>query len=61
MIEKLIQATSLVATALVLYGTWLLWPEKLPIMLLGFLILYIFGMTMNAAPELRQRLLRHVS
>jgi hypothetical protein len=49
MIEKLIQAALWTAVALILYGIWLLSPEKFPIMLIGVLTLYIFGMIMEDA------------
>ncbi len=49
MVEKLIQAVLVAVIALILYGIWLLWPEKFPIMLVGFLTIYIFGMLLENA------------
>jgi len=48
-IERLIEVAALVVIALVLYGTWLLWPDKVLILLLGFLHIFIFSLLMEAA------------
>jgi hypothetical protein len=48
-VGRLIQAVLIVANALMLYGIWLLWPEKFPIMLLGILGILAFGWLMDAA------------
>jgi len=48
-VGRLIQAVLVVAIALLLYGIWLLWPGKFPIMLLGVSGILVSGWLMDAA------------
>ena len=53
-VGRLIQAVLVVAIALLLYGIWLLWPEKFPIMLLGVLGILVSGWLMDAAKSQKE-------
>ena len=55
MIGRLILAVLVVATALSLYGIWLLWPKDFPIMLLGVSGILVSGWLMDAAKSKKEK------